>query len=89
MAKKKEVHNIITDLVQLVGSEDAQKILGVHKNTIYKWTVPMERVNARIPNSSAQNLAALALFLIQTCEWTIQEVVDSFDTVEEMVASYG
>ena len=87
MAKKNK--NVITELVDLIGEENAVYVLGVHKNTIYKWTVPTNKKDARVPNSAAQTLAAFYIFLIQTCGWTTEEIVGSVGTVNEMLANYG
>lgn len=80
--------NIITNLVELMGEEDTQFVLGVHKNTIYKWTTSASKKDMRTPNSAAQTLAAFYIFLIESCDWTIQEIKDSVETVNERLATY-
>lgn len=87
MAKK--THNVITDLVELVGEETAVYILGVHKNTIYKWTVPSKKKDRRIPNSAAQTLAAHYIYLIQTCGWTVQDLETATYGSNEILSCYA
>jgi hypothetical protein len=86
MAKKK--HNVITDLVELIGEDNAEYVLGVHKNTIYKWTIPTRKKDSRVPNSAAKTLAAFYIFLIQTCGWTIDEIVSSVESSNDLLANY-
>ena len=87
MAKKRN-NNVITDLVNLVGEEKSIFILGIHKNTLYKWTIPTTKADARKPSQTAQTLAALYLFLIESCGWSLQEVEDSVDTLNERLQTY-
>ena len=87
MAKKPVNENIISDLVNLIGEERTQYVLGVHRNTVYKWTIATGE-SYRLPNASAQSLAGLCIFLIQSCGWTIDEVVDSIESVNNMLAKY-
>ena len=75
--------NAVQELVEVVGKDDTQFMMGVHYNSLYKWLEPENEENRREPTAAARNFARLLTYLLVTCGWTIEEVKGAIMDINE------
>ena len=79
----------MTDLVSLVGEENAAFIMGVHENTIYKWTIPTTKKDARVPAIGTQEKAAGFICLIEGGTWQIEDILNHVRNAKAKLETYA
>jgi len=73
----------ISTLYDEVGKDVTARILGVHHNTLYKWKVYEDgRKGGRNPNNAAVRLADVCQYLMEECEWEVEDLIKMSEALE-------